>query len=85
MIGNDLRKIDARIEMNHEKQHALFLSGVDCSEQCDVFTYNELNNFIEFLEEQRGILNKRDAQQKWLFGRKEHFEVKDENDASKKD
>jgi hypothetical protein len=30
-------------------------------------------------------LNKRDAQQKWLFGRQEHFEVKDENDASKKD
>ena len=73
-----------RIGVNHEKQPSLFLWGVDCVDAECGFTKDDLNNFIEFLEEQRDILNTRDAQQKWLFGRQEHFEtIKDVNNATK--
>ena len=41
---------------NHEGKHALFLYDVDTVEQCDGFTVDDLNTFIDALTEQRDRL-----------------------------
>ncbi len=41
---------------NHEGKHSLFLYDVDTVEQCDGFTVEDLNTFIDALTEQRDRL-----------------------------
>ena len=71
-----------RVGVNHEKQSALFMWGIDCIDASCGFNVSDLNTIIEFLQGQRDVLvaSENDKNQPLLF--KEGFEmptVKDED------
>tara|TARA_R100000697_G_C5407768_1_gene187029 strand:+ start:571 stop:831 length:261 start_codon:yes stop_codon:yes gene_type:complete len=73
MTVNYNKDLNLKFEIanNHADSPSLFLWGVDANEKCDGLTVSGINRMIQFLEEQKTIVEEAtvDKRQQWLFER----------------